>query len=51
METIAKIQKSITYCVSMILMYFLHSQKTNCPNFTQVGPFFIFKKIFYIFCI
>jgi hypothetical protein len=41
METIAKIQKSINYRVSMILMYFLHSQKANCPSFTQVSPFYI----------
>jgi hypothetical protein len=49
MGTIAKIQKSINHIVSMILMYFLHPQKANCPSFKQASPFLYLKKYYSTF--
>jgi hypothetical protein len=48
-KSVGKIQKSITYWLSMILILFFHSWKVDYNSFRQVNLFFYYFNEFYLF--
>jgi len=46
-KSVGKIQKSITYELSMILIWFVHFWKADYDNLKLVNPFFYYFNEFY----